>query len=456
MPIKEGWTGRVYEDFEVDDIYVHPLGRTVLSVDNSWFTLLTQNTNPIHFDHAYAAQTEFGRPLVDSTFTLALVTGQSVIDLSLNVMANLGWDEVRLPNPVFEGDTDLFAQRGAGKARIEITSQCRHRAGEDHRIQSGRNDRDRVHPHVHGLQTWPRARHRARQNPRTEDQAGHMIVRDLDVAVLGRTVARLLVESNYTIPPDVLAALRDGAQREQSELGRATLEQLIRNYEIAAAERVPVCQDSGMTVVILETGQDVHWVGGSVQDAIYAGIREGTQAGYLRWSVTGDPTRRLKMRGDDTPGVIHLEMTAGDRVRLTVASKGFGAENMSALRMFVPADGDRAMADFVVDTVDRAGANACPPIIVGVGVGGTFEMAALLAKKAVLRPLTVRHARPDLRELESSLLERVNALGIGPQGLGGVVTALAVNVEVFPTHIAGLPVAVNLGCHSMRRATTEL
>jgi fumarate hydratase subunit alpha len=283
-----------------------------------------------------------------------------------------------------------------------------------------------------------------------------MSVRDVDVALLRETVARLLVESNYVIPADIMAALRDAAVREESPLGRATLNQLVRNYETAAAERLPVCQDSGLTVVMLETGQDVHWTGGSVQEAVYAGIREGTRHGYLRWSVTGDPTRRLKMRGDEMPGVIHIEMTEGDRVRLTIASKGFGAENMSAMRMFVPADGERAIADFVVDTVDRAGANACPPVIVGVGIGGTFEAAPLLAKRAVLRPLGTRHSRADVSDLESSLLEKVNALGIGPQGLGGRVTALAVNIEVFPTHIAGLPVAVNLGCHSMRRATVDL
>ena len=283
-----------------------------------------------------------------------------------------------------------------------------------------------------------------------------MSVRDLDVAVLRDAVARLLVESNYNIPPDIIDALRGAIVREQSPLGRRTLEQIVRNYEIAAAERLPVCQDSGLAVVMLETGQDVHWVGGVVQQAIYAGIREGTRTGYLRWSVTGDPTRRLKMRGDESPAVIHLEMVPGETVRLTLASKGFGAENMSALRMFVPADGDAAIADFVVDTVDRAGANACPPIIVGVGIGGSFETAALLAKRAVLRPLTVSQPRSDLRELEATLLDRVNALGIGPQGLGGIVTALAVHIEVFPTHIAGMPVAVNLGCHSMRRATIEL
>jgi len=284
------------------------------------------------------------------------------------------------------------------------------------------------------------------------------VIRELSVSVLRDTIAKLLPDINFTIPPDVLAALRQAAVREESDLGRQTLQQLVRNYEVAAEERMPVCQDSGMTVVMLETGQDVHWVGGSLQEAIADGVRAGTRDGYLRWSVTGDPTRRLrtlslsaeapraKADGDDAPAVVHVDL----------ASKGFGAENMSALRMLVPADGNKGIADFVVETVDRAGANACPPVIVGVGVGGTFEMAALLAKRAALRPLTDRNPRTDLAEFEATLLDRVNALGIGPQGLGGVVTALAVNVEVFPTHIAGLPVAVNLGCHSMRRATVTL
>ena len=282
------------------------------------------------------------------------------------------------------------------------------------------------------------------------------MIRDIDVSTLRDTVSRLLVECNYNIPADVLQALRDAARREESPLARRTLEQLIRNYEIAATERVPVCQDSGLAVVLLEVGQDVHWVGGSLQEAIYEGIREGTRSGYLRWSVTGDPTRLLKTAGGDTPGVIHVDVVPGADVRITVASKGFGAENMSALKMFVPADGVAAITQFVLETVDRAGANACPPIIVGVGVGGTFEVAALLAKKAVLRPVDVRHPRADLCELEGELLDQVNGLGIGAQGLGGIVTALAVNVEVFPTHIAGLPVAVNLGCHSTRRMTVTL
>jgi len=282
------------------------------------------------------------------------------------------------------------------------------------------------------------------------------VIREIDVASIRDAVARLLVEANYVIPPDILDALKAAVESEPSPLGRQTLEQLVRNYEVAAAERVPVCQDSGMAVVMLDIGQDVHLVGGSLTEAVHAGVREGTRAGYLRSSVTGDPARRLKMAGDAAPAAIHIELVPGDRLRLRVASKGFRAENMSALRMLVPADGVQGISDFVVETVDRAGANACPPVIVGVGIGGTFEGSALLAKRAVLRPIDRRHARPDLVELERDLLQRVNGLGIGPQGFGGRTTALAVNIEVQPTHIAGLPVAVNLGCHSTRRAEIEL
>jgi len=282
------------------------------------------------------------------------------------------------------------------------------------------------------------------------------VIREIDVASIRDAVARLLVEANYVIPPDILDALKAAVESEPSPLGRQTLEQLVRNYEVAAAERVPVCQDSGVAVVMLDIGQDVHLVGGSLTEAVHAGVREGTRAGYLRSSVTGDPTRRLKMAGDAAPAAIHIELVPGDRLRLRVASKGFGAENMSALRMLVPADGVQGISDFVVETVDRAGANACPPVIVGVGIGGTFDGSALLAKRAVLRPIDRRHARPDLVELERDLLQRVNGLGIGPQGFGGRTTALAVNIEVQPTHIAGLPVAVNLGCHSTRRAEIEL
>jgi len=282
------------------------------------------------------------------------------------------------------------------------------------------------------------------------------VIREIDVASIRDAVARLLVEANYVIPPDILDALKAAVESEPSPLGRQTLEQLVRNYEVAAAERVPVCQDSGVAVVMLDIGQDVHLVGGSLTEAVHAGVREGTRTGYLRSSVTGDPARRLKMAGDAAPAAIHIELVPGDRLRLRVASKGFGAENMSALRMLVPADGVQGISDFVVETVDRAGANACPPVIVGVGIGGTFDGSALLAKRAVLRPIDRRHARPDLVELERELLQRVNGLGIGPQGFGGRTTALAVNIEVQPTHIAGLPVAVNLGCHSTRRAEIEL
>jgi fumarate hydratase subunit alpha len=282
------------------------------------------------------------------------------------------------------------------------------------------------------------------------------LIRDIDVSVVRDAIAQLIVEANYNIPADILQALRDAFDREESPLGRRTLGQLVRNYEVAAAERRPVCQDSGIAVVMLEVGQDVHWTGGGMHEAVYEGVRQGTRAGYLRWSVTGDPTRMLKLSGQEMPAVIHVDLVPGCDVKITFASKGFGAENMSALKMFVPADGVPAITRFVLDTVDQAGANACPPIIVGVGIGGTFEAAALLAKKAVLRPLDVRHSRRDVRELEGELLERINELGIGPQGLGGRVTALGVNIEVYPTHIAGLPVAVNLGCHSTRRMSITL
>jgi fumarate hydratase subunit alpha len=280
-------------------------------------------------------------------------------------------------------------------------------------------------------------------------------MRTIDVQVLTDATARLLVDANYRIPPDILSALRAAALAEESDIGRQTLAHLVRNYEVAEAEQLPVCQDSGVTVVLLETGQDVHWTGGSIEQAIFAGIRQGTSNGYLRMSVVGDPLARLTPAGSP-PGVIHYDIVDGEGVRLTVASKGFGAENMSALRMFAPADGSGAVKDFVVETVDRAGANACPPVIVGVGVGGTFEKAALLAKKAVLRPIDQRHPRAETAALEAELLKRINDLGVGPQGLGGTVTALAVNVEVYPTHIAGLPVAVNIGCHSNRRTSIAL
>jgi fumarate hydratase subunit alpha len=277
-------------------------------------------------------------------------------------------------------------------------------------------------------------------------------VREIDVSVLRQAVARLLADANHRIPPDILAGLRRAVIEEASPIGRQTLEQLVRNYEVAAEQRIPACQDSGITVVYLEQGQDVHWVGGDLQAAIDEGVRDGTRDGFLRWSVTGDALRRTT---DEpcSPASVHVDIVPGEAVTLTVASKGFGAENQSRLRMLMPADGVEGVRRFVLETVDRAGANACPPVIVGVGVGGTFDKAAWLAKKAVLRRIDQRHPRAHVRRMEEELLGEINRLGIGPQGFGGLVTALAVNIEVGPTHIAGLPVAVNLGCHSTRRQT---
>ncbi|MBO8141119.1 MAG: fumarate hydratase [Firmicutes bacterium] len=264
-----------------------------------------------------------------------------------------------------------------------------------------------------------------------------------------RTVARLLVEANVAIGEDVLNALRQAAEEEESELGRDILRQLVANYDLARRERVPACQDTGLTIVFLEIGQDVHLVGGDLRAAVDAGIRDGTRDGFLRNSVVGDPLGR-ENTGYNGPGVLHVDIVPGDRVHVTVACKGFGSENKSRLKMLTPADGVAGIRDFVVETVDRAGAQACPPLIVGVGIGGSFELCARLAKQAVIRPLNRRHPREDIRRLEDELLEEINRLGIGPQGMGGIRTALAVNIEVYPTHIAGLPVAVNIGCHSNR------
>ena len=273
--------------------------------------------------------------------------------------------------------------------------------------------------------------------------------RRVHVDAIRQAVAELLIEANYCIGDDVLDALRQAAEEEQSPLGRDILTQLVANYELARQERVPACQDTGLTIVFLEIGQDVHLVGGDLREAVNAGIREGTKAGFLRNSVVGDPLLR-RNTGDNAPAVLHVDIIPGDRVHVTVACKGFGSENKSRLAMLTPADGVEGVKRFVVETVDRAGAQACPPLIVGVGIGGSFELAARLAKQAVIRPVNQRHPRPDIRALEEELLEQVNRLGIGPQGLGGIKTALAVNIEVYPTHIAGLPVAVNIGCHSNR------
>ena len=280
-------------------------------------------------------------------------------------------------------------------------------------------------------------------------------MRELDVSVVRDTVARLCIEANTKLPEDVKAAILDFQQREQWEIARGVLDQIVENFHIAAGENVPICQDTGMACVFLEVGQEVHFVGGGLYDAVNEGVRRGYGEGYLRKSVVADPIRRGNT-GDNTPAMIHTDIVPGDRVQITVGPKGFGSENMSAVKMLKPSDGLEGVKKFVLDTVEAAGPNPCPPMVVGVGIGGTFEKAAYLAKKALMRPLDVRNPDPYYAELEWELLEKVNALGIGPQGFGGLTTALGLNIEVLPTHIAGLPCAVNIGCHATRHKTEVL
>lgn len=280
-------------------------------------------------------------------------------------------------------------------------------------------------------------------------------MRELDVSVIRDAVARLCVEANTRLPEDVKKAIREFQTREDWSIARGVLDQIVENYQIAHRENVPICQDTGMACVFLEVGQEVHFVGGGLYDAVNEGVRRGYTEGYLRKSVVRDPIRRGNT-GDNTPAMIHADIVPGDRVTITVAPKGFGSENMSAIKMLKPSDGLEGVKQFILDTVEFAGPNPCPPMVVGVGIGGTFEKAAYLAKKALIRPLDVRNPDPYYAELETELLNRINALGIGPQGFGGMTTALGLNIEVLPTHIAGLPCAVNIGCHATRHATEVL
>ena len=280
-------------------------------------------------------------------------------------------------------------------------------------------------------------------------------MRELDVSIVRDAVARLCVEANTRLPEDVRAAIRDFQTREDWAIARGVLDQIVENYQIAHRENVPICQDTGMACVFLEVGQEVHFVGGGLYDAVHEGVRKGYGEGYLRKSVVRDPIRRGNT-GDNTPAMISTDIVPGDRVKITVGPKGFGSENMSAIKMLKPSDGLEGVKQFILDTVESAGSNPCPPMVVGVGIGGTFEKAAYLAKKALMRPLDVRNPDPYYADLEAELLDQINGLGIGPQGFGGMTTALGLNIEVLPTHIAGLPCAVNIGCHATRHATEVL
>ncbi|MBQ8910857.1 MAG: fumarate hydratase [Oscillospiraceae bacterium] len=279
-------------------------------------------------------------------------------------------------------------------------------------------------------------------------------MRELMAEKITETVARLCIEANCYLPEDVKSCIQSCRQQETWETAVDILDRISENYKIAEGENCPICQDTGVACVFLKIGQDVHIVG-DLTEAVNAGVRQGYRDGYLRKSVVRDPLDRVNT-GDNTPAMLYTELVPGDRVEITVAPKGFGSENMSAIKMLRPSDGVEGVIDFVVQTVKEAGPNPCPPIVVGVGIGGTFDKAAYLAKKALLRPLDSANEMPYYQALEQTLLEKINALGIGPQGFGGKTTALKVNIETYPTHIAGLPVAVNINCHVTRHQTEVL
>lgn len=277
-------------------------------------------------------------------------------------------------------------------------------------------------------------------------------MRELSVSKIEETVRRLCIEANRYLPTDVQDKLLSAAKVETEPLARGILEDLRQNWEVAAETGLPICQDTGMAVVFIRLGQDVHLTDGLLTDAVNRGVSRGYIDGKLRCSVVGDPLRRVNT-GDNTPAVLHLELVEGDRVEITVAPKGFGSENMSRIRMMKPSAKRQDILDFISETAKLAGSNACPPMMLGVGIGGDFEQCALLAKRALCRPSDQPNADAFYAELEREALAAVNALGIGPQGFGGAVTAIGVNVEWAPTHIAGLPVAVNVGCHVTRHAS---
>jgi fumarate hydratase subunit alpha len=278
-------------------------------------------------------------------------------------------------------------------------------------------------------------------------------MRKVDVKKIENALRDMSIKANFYVGEDVLCAFDKSLKTETSPVGREIINNLIKNADIAKNDQVPICQDTGMAVVFVELGQEVELIGGNITDAINEGVRRGYTDGYLRKSVVEDPLIR-KNTGDNTPAVIYYDIVPGDKVKVTLAPKGFGSENMSRLKMLKPSDGLAGVLDFVVEAVSLAGPNPCPPIVVGVGIGGTSDKAMYLAKKALTRSIGSHNETEHLKEIELTLLEKINALGIGPQGLGGNTTALAVNVEAFATHIAGLPVAVNINCHVARHEVT--
>ena len=275
------------------------------------------------------------------------------------------------------------------------------------------------------------------------------MVRSVNVELLTDNIKEMCIQANHYLAPDMDKAMKSACERETKPLAKQILGQLLENLDIAGKDMIPICQDTGMAVVFLKIGQDVHFEGGSVEEAVNEGVRRGYEEGYLRKSVVGDPLLRVNTK-DNTPAVIHYELVPGDQVEITVAPKGFGSENMSKIYMLKPSDGVEGVKDAIVSAVREAGPNACPPVVVGVGIGGTFEKAAVLAKKALTREIGTHSELEHIRELEEELLAKINEIGLGPAGLGGDITALAVNINTYATHIAGLPVAVNICCHVNR------
>jgi fumarate hydratase subunit alpha len=278
----------------------------------------------------------------------------------------------------------------------------------------------------------------------------------IDVNRVIPVVKKLCIDANYYVGKDVLAKVKEFRAKEESPTGREIFDLMLENYKLAAREQMPICQDTGVAIVFVELGQDVHLVGGDFYEAINEGVRQGYKEGFLRKSMVTDPVVERKNTKDNTPALIYTEIVPGEQIKITVAPKGGGAENMSEVKMMSAADGIEGVKNFVVDRIRRSGGNPCPPVVVGVGIGGSFEQCALLAKKALLRPLTEKHPEPYWAAVEDEILERINRLGIGPQGLGGTTTALAVSILYKPCHIASMPVAVNVNCHAHRHETAVI